>query len=94
MQRHTPTEAQTHAVNLRIRSDIRSLIDRAARAQGRTRSDFMIEAARKSAEDALLDQTLVRVDRKTYDHFLRVLDQPPSNAGFNRLMKARKPWAR
>jgi uncharacterized protein (DUF1778 family) len=88
----TPTDTQTQAVNLRVRSDIRSLIDRAAKAQGKTRSDFMIDAARRAAEESLLDQTLVRVDQKTYDHFLEVLDQPPSGEGFERLMAAAKPW--
>lgn len=83
---------QTHAVNLRVRSDTRSLIDRAARAHGKSRSDFMIDAARRAAEDALLDQTLVRVDQKTYEYFLEVLDKPPSGEGFERLMQARKPW--
>jgi len=29
-----------------------------------------------TAEETLLDQTLVRVDRETYEHFLAVLDQP------------------
>jgi len=89
---HKKTDAPTCAVNLRVRTDIRSLIDRAARANGKTRSDFMIEASRRAAEDALLDQTLVRVDQETYNHFLNVLDQPPSGTGFNRLMKAQKPW--
>lgn len=84
---------QARAVNLRIRDDVRSLIDRAARAHGKTRSDFMIDAARRAAEDALLDQALVRVDRDTYDRFVAVLDQPPSGEGFARLMNAPKPWA-
>ena len=88
----TPTDTQTQAVNLRVRSDIRALIDRAAKAQGKTRSDFMIDAARRAAEESLLDQTLVRVDQKTYDHFLEVLDQPQSGKGFERLMAAAKPW--
>lgn len=92
MQKQIPPDIQTHAVNLRIRGDIRSLIDTAARMHGKTRSDFMIEAARKSAEDALLEQTFVRVDKKTYDHFLNVLDRQPSGAGFNRLMKDHKLW--
>jgi len=87
------TDTPTCAVNLRVRSDIRALIDRAAQAYGKTRSDFMIDASRRAAEDALLDQTLIRVDQETYDHFLSVLDQPPSGTGFSRLMKARKPWA-
>lgn len=85
--------APTGAVRLRIRRDILTLIDQAAQAHGKTRSDFMVDAARRTAEDALLDQTLVRVDQETYDHFLTVLDQPPSGKGFDRLMKARKPWA-
>jgi uncharacterized protein (DUF1778 family) len=75
-----------------MRRDIRMLIDRAAQVNGKSRSEFMIEAARRAAEDALLDQTLVRVDEETYRHFLDVLDQPPSNAGFQRLMQANKPW--
>jgi uncharacterized protein (DUF1778 family) len=88
----TGTDSHTCAVNLRVRGDIRALIDRAAKTQGKTRSDFMIDAARRAAEDALLDQTLVRVDQETYEHFLRVLDHPPSGEGFNRLMQARRPW--
>ena len=83
---------QTNAVNLRVRTDTRSLIDRAAKSQGKSRSDFMIDAARRAAEDALLDQTLVRVDQKTYDAFTTILDAPPSGKGFERLMKVHKPW--
>lgn len=90
--RQKDSDTPTCAVNLRIRRDIRSLIDRAAQAHGKTRSDFMVDAARRAAEEALLDQTLVRVDQETYDHFLTVLDQPPSGEGFDRLMQARKPW--
>jgi uncharacterized protein (DUF1778 family) len=88
----TPTDNQTYAVNLRVRNDIRALIDSAAKAQGKTRSDFMIDAARRAAEESLLDQALVRVDQVTYDHFLSVLDQPPGGEGFERLMVAKKPW--
>ena len=89
---HPKTEALTCAVNLRVRHDIRSLIDRAAKANGKTRSDFMIDASRRAAEDALLDQTFLRVDQETYDLFLTLLDQPPQGTGFDRLMKAPKPW--
>lgn len=85
-------ETTTRAVNLRVRDDIRDLIDQAARSQGKSRSEFMIDAARRAAEDALLDQTLVRVDQKTYTHFLNVLDQSPDGKGYDRLMKVKKPW--
>jgi uncharacterized protein (DUF1778 family) len=93
MATHTTTDTQTRAVSLRVRIDTRDLIDRAAKSHGKSRSEFMIDAARRAAEDALLDQTLVRVDQKTYDHFLKVLDQPPNGEGFERLMKTSKPWA-
>lgn len=92
MATHTTTNNRTRAVNLRMRIDTRELIDRAAKAHGKSRSEFMIDAARRAAEDALLDQTMVRVDPKTYDHFLKVLDQPPNGEDFARLMKAPKPW--
>lgn len=82
----------TRAVNLRVRDEIRTLIDRAAQSQGKSRSEFMIDAARRAAEEALLDQTLVRVDPDTYAHFLKVLDHPPADPGYKRLMKAAKPW--
>lgn len=85
-------ETNTRAVNLRIREDVRGLIDRAARAQGKTRSDFMIDAARRAAEEAILDQTLVRVDPDSYQSYLAVLDTPPGGEGFERLMSASKPW--
>lgn len=87
------TDLQSHAVNLRVRTETRALIDRAAKVLGKTRSEFMIDAARRAAEDALLDQTLVRVDQETYNLFLKTLDLPPSGEGFERLMRARKPWA-
>jgi len=82
----------TRAVNLRVRDDVRSLIDLAARVRGKTRSDFMIEASRQAAENALMDQTYFQVDAKTYAQFLTVLDRPPAGQAYERLMRAPKPW--
>jgi uncharacterized protein (DUF1778 family) len=89
---HSETDIHTRPVSLRIRSDMCALIDRAAKSQGKSRSDFMIDAARRAAEDALLDQALVRVDQETYDAFLKILDQPSGSKDFARLMKTPKPW--
>lgn len=86
------TETRTKPVQLRLRTDISDIIDQAARAQGKTRSDFMIDAARRAAEDALLDRTLVRVDAESFQHYLDVLDRPPGGEGYARLMNAPKPW--
>ncbi len=82
------------AVNLRIKAEVRDTIDAAARMLGKSRSEFMIEAARRAAEDAILDRTLLRIDEKTYGHFLAVLDAPPVSEGYKRLMRASVPWTR
>jgi uncharacterized protein (DUF1778 family) len=92
MQSNSNPNITTHTVNLHIREDVQSLIDRAAKAQSKSLSDFMIDAARRAAEDTLLDQTFLQVDEQTYKHFLSVLDSPPQNEGFERLMNAKKPW--
>jgi len=83
---------RSRAVNLRMREDVRALIDHAAKIQGKTRSDFMIDAARHAAEEALLDQALVIVETKSYQHYLEILDQPPSGEGFTRLVNVSTPW--
>jgi uncharacterized protein (DUF1778 family) len=88
----TPARTETKAVNLRVRDDVRALIDRAARSRGTSRSDFMIEAARRAAEEALLDQCLVRVDADSFERFAALLDAPPAGDGFARLMQAPAPW--
>ena len=41
-------------LNLRIQPEVRSLIDRAAALAGRTRTDFVLDAARRAAQEILL----------------------------------------
>ena len=84
-----------HAVNLRVRTETRALIDHAARMQGRSRSDFMIDAARRAAEDAILDQTVISVDREAYDKFLAILDAPPEpNEKLRATLRSTPIWER
>ncbi|WP_454635016.1 type II toxin-antitoxin system TacA family antitoxin [Bradyrhizobium cenepequi] len=80
-------------INLRVSSEDRRLIDRAATATGKNRSEFMLSAARLAAEEALLDKVLFRVDAKTYDGLIAYLDEPPSaDAGLRKLMRTTPPW--
>lgn len=90
-----PQTADTHvkAVNLKMREDTRALIDRAAQMQGRSRTDFMIEASRRAAEDAILDQTVISVDAQTYERFVTMLDAPPQpNDKLRKTMQTKAPW--
>ena len=49
-------------LNLRIKPEERGLIDRAATLTGKNRTDFVLEAARRAAEEALLDRTVFTVE--------------------------------
>ena len=80
-------------INLRAPAPVRDLIDRAAEAVGKTRSEFMLESARRSAEDVLIDRSLFVLDGERYAAFLEVLDNPPPpSPRLRALMRARAPW--
>lgn len=94
---HAKPQESTHtrAINLRVRDETRALIDRAAQAQGRSRSDFMIEASRRAAEDAILDQAAIITDQAGYARFLDILDAPAeSNEKLRAILHAPAPWER
>jgi uncharacterized protein (DUF1778 family) len=74
-----PSAADTKgSINLRIEAHTRQLIDDAAAVLGKTRTDFMIDSARKVAIDVLLDQRLFVLDPERYDAFVYALDNPPA----------------
>ena len=82
------------SLNLRIQPAERSLIDRAAAAAGKTRTDFILDAARKAAESQLLDRAVLLVGPEAYAEFLKRLDAPARpNALLRRTMQAAPPWA-
>lgn len=87
-----PTAARD-TLNMRIKPEDRSLFDWAAKAQGKTRTDFILEAARRAAEETMLDRTLVQVGPEAYDAFLARLDAPPQpNDRLKKTMQTKAPW--
>ena len=80
-------------INIRIKPAERDLIDQAAALQGKSRSEFMLEASRRAAEEALWDRTFLRVDEATYARFIALLDAPPRpNEQLRKLMQTKAPW--
>jgi len=83
------------AINLRARPEQRELIDQAAQLLGKTRSDFMLEAACDKAQAVLLDQVSFKLDVETFRQFTKLLDAPPAgNPGLERLMAVKAPWGK
>ena len=86
---------QIRDINITIRSypQERDFIDHAAKVAGKTRSDFMLEAAKQKAQDTLLDQRHFLLDEKEMQAFMNVLDNPPEpNEAFRKLMSTPAPW--
>lgn len=81
------------SINIRAKARQRDLIDQAAERLGRSRSDFMLDAACQMAEDVLLDQTYFAVDAGTFAKFQILLQNPlPATDKLQRLLKTRAPW--
>lgn len=64
-------------INIRATAQQRDLIDRAARALGKSRTDFVLETACHAAEDVLLDQSRFVLSDEGFDELLSMLDNPP-----------------
>lgn len=87
------TIVRVDSLNLRIPWAERNLIDRAAKSAGKTRTDFILEAARRAAEETLLDRALMVVSPEAYGEFLKRLDRPAQpNERLQRTMQTKAPW--
>lgn len=93
-QAHEGT-ARGETINLRANKNQKALIDRAAEALGRSRSDFMLDAACREAQSVLLDRRYFALSEQAFRRFTRLLDSPPrDNPKLRRLLQAKAPWDR
>ena len=80
-------------INLRASQTQKALIDQAAEALGKSRSDFMLEAACREAEAVLLDRRYFALDEEAFAAFMAALDAPPThNPRLRRLLAEAAPW--
>jgi uncharacterized protein (DUF1778 family) len=80
-------------INLRAPAQVKEMIDRAARLLGKSRSEFMLDSARKSAEDVLLDQRFFMLDEKRHAALLKSLSEPARpTAALRKLLASKSPW--
>lgn len=94
MQSHQ-AEPRRDSLNLRIKPELRGLIDRAAEVSGKNRTDFVLGAARQAAEDTLLSRTVFVTSPKAYEEFLARLDvSPRPNSRLRRSLRTAAPWGK
>jgi uncharacterized protein (DUF1778 family) len=61
--------------------------------RGQTLSEFMLESARRQAEETILDQRTFFLDDKDHARFLALLDAPPKpSAKIRTRLKRNAPW--
>ena len=89
------TRERSETINLRASRKQKALIDRAADALGRSRSDFMLDTACREAESILLDRRYFLLPEDAFSKFVAMLDRPPKqNARLRRLLETKAPWDR
>lgn len=80
-------------IHIRAHAGVRDLIDQAAEALGKTRSEFVLDTAKREAEEVLRDQRVFHLDADAFDAFLQELDRVPvENPRLKDLMSRKAPW--
>jgi uncharacterized protein (DUF1778 family) len=78
-------------INIRALPMQRLLIDKAAEVLKKSRSEFMLEAACREAENVLLNQRLFLLDEDAFTEFEAALQAPVSEK-MRKLLATKAPW--
>ena len=87
----TSASPRSDNINVRVTPETLGLIDRAAQARGKTRTDFILDTVRKAAEDTVLDQRVFALNTAQWQAFNAALDAPPKPNPLLKALLARKP---
>jgi uncharacterized protein (DUF1778 family) len=80
-------------IQIRASADTKAVLNRAAALRGQKLSEFMLDSARRQAEEAILDQRIFSLDAKAHGKFLALLDSPTkSNKHLKALMTPKPAW--
>lgn len=90
-QRRENDSAQESRLSIRVDAARKAVIARAAKQQGETLSDFVLENAYQVATELLVDEGPVSLNRKQLAHIFETLDNPPptSVAAVRKLLTGR-----
>ncbi len=80
-------------IQIRAQESDRTLIDHAASILGKSRTDFILDSARASAQDVLLDRRSFFLKEDDWDAVMSELDRPPSDR-LLAVLKETPPWGK
>jgi uncharacterized protein (DUF1778 family) len=82
-----------HSLSMRLLEADIATIDRAASMLGRSRTDFVREAALRAAEEVLLERTLVRMSPGVFGAFRTAIEAPAAPVPeLVALLRRQAPW--
>lgn len=82
-----------HPLSMRIPEADIAIIDRAARLRGRSRTDFVREAAVRAAEEVLMETAPIRMSPEAFEAFMAALSGPATPAPeMVDLIRRKAPW--
>ncbi|ESQ79368.1 DUF1778 domain-containing protein [Asticcacaulis sp. YBE204] len=70
------TERKDHPLSMRLPDADIAMIDRAALLRGRSRTDFVRDAAVRAAEDAVMEAMPIRMSAVGFEAFISTLSGP------------------
>ena len=70
------TERKEYPISMRLPEADVAIIDRAANMRGRSRTDFVRDAAVRAAEELIMENRLIRMSPEGFADFMGVLSAP------------------
>lgn len=87
--------ATSEHINLRASSAQKALIDRAAAALGKSRTEFMLDTMREASENVLLDRRVFSLGEEEFAAFEAALNAPSdADLALAKTLTVRPPWDR
>jgi uncharacterized protein (DUF1778 family) len=81
-------------IQIRTSAETKAILNRAAALRGQKLSEFMLESARRQAEDTILDQRTFFLDPESHQRFLSLLDDPAiPDPKLRELMRRKPSWS-
>lgn len=75
----TTADRKEYPISMRLPEADVAMIDRAAGMRGRSRTDFVRDAAVRAAEDVLMDSHLVRMSPEGFADFMAIVSEPAAS---------------
>lgn len=89
------TPRRDEAIQIRATAETKALLNQASAIRGQKLSEFMLESARRTAEETILEQRHFLLDPIAHEKFLAMLDAPAIPDMDVRARLRRKPlWER